>query len=294
VKVVVLPQENKVIKLQDLRSSQARSVSAPAVSTPIVVQPKVLKRQQNPQQNIKKKPHVQYRTRDTMPGSTDKIKSIQAIGRDKLLVIVANGPSVTEAPLEKLRNISKIETMSINCPDERLWPTTYWSFFDLSQKRRHKGFLDNYDGYVFNSASINSDKPKSMQFKNKTGQGWSRDPVKNIFIGRSSVYGSMQIAQWMQFVHVYIFGVDMNPDGIGGKLHFYGTNPDVEPSIRAQRFQAESQFYDNAAEVLTEVERAKFTFCSEYNPWPFVKKFNYATHKSVDNILEHALSLSLS
>ena len=37
------------------------------------------------------------------------------------------------------------------------------------------------------------------------------------------------------------------------------------------------------------IERKKFVFCSEYNPWPFVKEFERMDHrKAVDHILEKA------
>lgn len=86
----------------------------------------------------------------------------------------------------------------------------------------------------------------------------------------------------------------MNAEGINGKLHFYGVNPDVEPKIRAQRFEAESKFYEHAAEVLTESERSKFTFCSQgINPWPFIDKFQSCVHTdAVDKILDHAANLN--
>lgn len=279
---IIRPQEPKVIRLQDLQRLQR-----PATNPAIVVQPKHLKRQPG----VKKKTTVKHCTYDPMPGSLENIKSVQSKGRGKILVIVANGPSVSEAPLDQLLTIPNVETLTLNCPDQRIWPTTYWAFFDRSQFTRHEKFWDNYEGYIFNSTSIKRQKTKSMQFKNHAGYGWSRDLTKNIFVGRSSAYAAMQIAQWMQFAHVYIFGVDMNPDGLNGQLHFYGVNPDVDPATRAIRFQGESVYYDKAAEVLTDMERSKFTFKTDYNPWSFIQKFNHATHKNVDDIRERAQSL---
>jgi hypothetical protein len=123
------------------------------------------------------------------------------------------------------------------------------------------------------------------------GEGFSRDIVKGLHIGRSSVYASMQIALWMNYDHTFIFGCDMNPDGVNGQLHFYGVNPDVNPKNRADRFQLEAKYYESAAKVLTLEERSRFTFCSDYNPWSFVSEFNQASHKDVDNILELAAKL---
>lgn len=284
VRVVAKPAQQKVLKLQDIRPPSPPTPQNSAA----VVQPKNVKRQRS----IRKKTHVRYQTRDPLPGSLERTKAIQSLGRGKILIIIGNGPSISEAPLDQLVGIPHIEIMSVNRPDERIWPTTYWSFFDLSQMRRHEKLWENYEGYIFNSTAIRRQKAKSIQFKNIIGHGWSRDLTKGLHIGRSSVYASMQIAMWMQFAHVYIFGCDMNPDGINGQLHFYGVNPDVEPNIRAQRFLKESEFYVKAAEVLTEEERAKFTFATDYNPWDFVHKYNQMSHKSMGPILEHAASLT--
>lgn len=287
-KAAPIPQQRKSVKLRDLN----RDYTPPSIpSRPIVVQPKTLKRQTS---NVRKKPKVQYRTYDPMPVSPDKIKMVRSIGRGKILVIIGNGPSINQVPLERLKDIPKVEIMSVNAPDPRVWPTEYWSFFDKTQIKRHHQLWENYEGYIFNSPSIREQKKKSMQFRNGSGKGWSRDLVQCVEIGRSSVYATMQIAQWMEFEHVYLFGVDMNPDGIDGQLHFYGVNPDVEPSNRAQRFEKEAKFFSEAAEVLTEEERNRFTFCSlGINPWPFIGKFGACVHKeAIDIIAEHAKELS--
>jgi hypothetical protein len=239
-----------------------------------------------------KGPEVLYVTRNPTPQSLDKIKGIQGIGRGKFLVIIANGPSITQAPLEKLRGIENIDIMSINKPDMRVWPTQYWAFFDRSQLNRHKDLWDNYSGYVFNSTAIKEQKPKSMQFKNFGGKGFSTNLDKGIHIGRSSVYAAIQIANWMDYDKIFIFGCDMNPEGIDGKLHFYGTNPDVEPQIRASRFEAEASYYNIAAETLGQ-KTTKFYFCSKgINPWPFVNHFPQLEHeKAVDCIIKLSTQL---
>ena len=92
----------------------------------------------------------------------------------------------------------------------------------------------------------------------------------------------------MNYDHIYIVGVDMNPEGINGKLHFYGNNPDITNETRIKGFAKEAEYYDNAASLLTEEQRARFIFCSGYNPWPFVKKYDSMSHLIVvKSILEH-------
>jgi len=77
----------------------------------------------------------------------------------------------------------------------------------------------------------------------------------------------------------------MNPQGVDGKLHFYGDNPDVKPERRIKRFANESKHYDIAAEVLKD-DKNRFTFCSEgINPWPFMNKFPTIKHtESIEHI----------
>lgn len=116
--------------------------------------------------------------------------------------------------------------------------------------------------------------------------------MKGIHIGRSSVFASMQIAAWMNYNHVFILGCDMNAAGLNGKLHSYGTNPDVPPDVRVKRFSKEAESYDRAADLMTEPERRRFTFCSEYNHWPFIQKYNHMSHKvAVEQIIQTANQL---
>jgi hypothetical protein len=291
VKVVVQPSKAKAANLQQVKQTrinnrqgvQVQPTPPPAPANAAVSQ-KGLRRR-----NLRKKTQVKYVTSNVSPESIAKVASLRNTGKGKVLVIVGNGPSISEAPLEKLKGHAKIDTLSINKPDARLWPTTHWAFFDGSQMRRHEDLWSSYGGNIFNSTAIKKQKQKSMQFKHIHGKGFSRDASKGIHIGRSSVFASMQIGLWMGYEHIYIFGCDMNPEGLDGKLHFYGDNPDVQPSIRKNRFKDEAVHYDHAATILGPEERSLFTFCTEYNPWGFVKEFNQMSHKeAVVHIVEHA------
>ena len=287
-------QTPRVVDLQRFRDEIAHKNSAPPPRPRAQRAPAdaAVSRRKKTVRKTSKKRGAQYKFREAPPESLAKIREIRGKGRHKILIIIGNGPSISEVPLGIFKNIDKIDTLSINKPDPRIWPTSYWAFFDVSQMRRHEALHNNYNGYIFNSTAIKKQKAKSMMFKNIGGQGFSKDLVKGIHIGRSSVYASMQIALWMEYEHVYIFGCDMNPAGINGKLHFYGNNPDVEPTIRANRFKKEAEYYTKAVKVLTESERKRFTFCSEYNPWEFVNDYCSLSHKSApDIILEHVRSL---
>lgn len=102
---------------------------------------------------------------------------------------------------------------------------------------------------------------------------------------------AMQVSYWMEFTHTYILGCDMDQNN-NGPTHFYGNNPDVLPEVRKKRFSKEAEFYDKIADTLSESERKKYTFCSSYNNWPFVNRYNKLDHKTcIDEILNNANSL---
>ncbi len=226
---------------------------------------------------------VKYQTRTPSPEFLEKINKIKNIGTNKILIIIGNGPSISEVELQKLKNL---DIISINKPDPRVWPTKYWSFFDRSQLKRHEEIWETYEGTIFNSTSITKQKKGTIIFKNIGGSGFSKDMTKGLHIGRSSVFASMQIALWMNYNKIYIFGVDMNPAGIGGKLHFYGTNPDVAPELRASRFKNEAEYYSKAYNTMAKEERDKFIFCSEgINPHGFMDKYNTLKHDEAINII---------
>lgn len=268
-----------------------RSVAVP-VRRKNLQQQRTRQQQQQPQsrsQQILPRRQPKYITADVSREDLEQIKNIRGLGRNRVLVIVGNGPSVNEVDLRLLANQPDIDIMSINKPDSRVWPSRYWMFCDLSQLRRHRSLWENYNGTIFNSTSIGSRRPGTIQMKNLGGTGFSRDLFKGYHIGRSSVFAAMQIALWLDYAHVYIVGCDMC--AVNGQMHFYGVNPDVDPETRQARFAAEADHYDKAADILNEHERKKYTFCSSYLDWPFAERFNKIDHKvAVETILAAAKS----
>lgn len=234
---------------------------------------------------------IKYITADATSLDVERLGNIRGLGRGRLLVIIGNGPSISEIPLERLKDHNLIDLMSINRPDERVWPTRYWSFFDVSQATRHKELWVKYDGVIFNSTNIKGRRPNTIQMKNLGSSGFSRNMQTGFHIGQSSVYVAMQIAMWLGYEHTYILGIDMCE--VGGKLHYYGTNPDVAPHDRKRRFTREAEYYDEAAKILSDEERARYSFCSSYNPYGFVDKFRRLDHSvAIFEILDHAHRLA--
>lgn len=216
-----------------------------------------------------------------------RIQQLQHKGQGRSLVILGNGPSLAEIDVSQLQSLHKTDTMAINHADDRVWPTTYWAFCDISQYRRHADRMRSYAGTLINSTSVPPHGQTQVRIKNRVGYGFSEDLTQGYHIGRSTVYAAMQVAHWMAYERVYILGIDMNPAGHEGKFWYYGQNPDVKPAQRGQRFQEEANNYQWAADHLDPQVRAKYWFCSAYNPWQFVKSFNHLDHRvSIQHILQ--------
>lgn len=235
----------------------------------------------------KRNPSVLKRNhKDILSKFVDKTKELRDSGIGKSLAIIACGPSILQVDLGKLNNVPNLDIMSINKPDMRIWPTKYWCFCDYSQYRRNADLWEQYNGIIINPSSMKARHQNQILIKNISGKGFSKDLLKGYYIGRSTTFASMQVALWMNYDKIYIFGCDMGE--VNGALHFYGQNPDVSNENRQKRFAIEAEYYNNAAKSLDEYERDKFVFCSSYNKWSFVDKFNKLDHKeAVDHILNN-------
>lgn len=215
------------------------------------------------------------------------IMRLRDIGVGKILIILANGPSINEIAIEELNNKSNIDLMCVNKPNQKVWPTRFWSFCDQSQYTRNQSTWDMYGGTVINATAVRARSRYQTLIKNISGTGFSKDLVRGYYIGRSTTYASMQIALWMNYDKVYIFGCDMA--AVNGKLHFYGQNPDVNNEHRVERFKQEAESFTYAAKNLSVDERHKFVFCSNYNKFSFIDSFQRMDHlQAVQLILESA------
>lgn len=274
---------------KDLQPRKVQDSARAVPRNPNIVVKNNDKKLQRQEVKSRKEPRVSYLSRAVDPVNIEKARRLRNNGQGKILAIIGNGPSINDIDLRILKNRPGLEFLSINHPDPRIWPTDYWAFFDQSQANRHAALWDDYNGTIFNSVSIQRRKLGTIQFRNLGARQFSKNLTDGICIGRSSVFAAMQIALWMDFYKIYIFGVDMNPSSDLKNLHFYGTNPDVLPETRAQRFEKEAEYYMTAWDAMTEQERSKFVFCSSINPWPFMKHFQSRDHRLVipEIISEH-------
>lgn len=202
----------------------------------------------------------------------EKLESLKNIGIGRILVIIACGPSIKQIDWQNLKSLKNVDIMSINKPDVRLWPTKFWFFCDKSQYNRNTELFNNYNGTVMNPYAIKQDKRNQILFKTRNGQGFSKNVNAGINIGRSSTYASLQMAYYMNYDFVFIFGCDMSIPK-EGPSHHYGENPDVDREVRKKRFAKEAESFQFAASNLSLQERNKIIFCSPVNKWPFVRSF---------------------
>lgn len=194
-------------------------------------------------------------------------------------MILGNGPSLADIPIEPLKQHPQIDLLTVNHPDGRVWPTTYWVFCDLSQYRRHQEYWRNYKGIVVTSTTagktrdlVGNRESEVIYVRNLGGKGFSRQLPNGVFVGRSTVYASMQIALWCAYRKVYVLGCDMGA-AADGRVWSYGLNPDASPQDRLRRFDLEAEFYDHAATLLDQTERARFQFASDLNRYQFTSKY---------------------
>jgi hypothetical protein len=210
--------------------------------------------------------------------SDPKISTLKDIGIGRILIIIAAGPSVNEVDLTPLKDNPLIDIMCINKPYKSVWPTKFWAFCDHTQYTRNEDTWNTYNGIIINSPNVSARKTNQIIIRTRHGKGFSRDIIGGYHIGRSSTYANMQVALFMNYNKIFIFGLDMTE--VNGQLHHYGVNPDVNPENRKTRFQAEAENYIWAGQNLPLEIRKRYYVCSSYNPWEFCQMFNKMDHKT--------------
>lgn len=292
-RVVVVPKTARQLKKQPILTKPtarlqpevrpAREAAAPRPTKSLIV-----KNQRSRGVGAISRPKfLEWRnSRPRQPDATDDPKNIASIvalqgcGRGRALVIVGNGPSVSEIDLSPLAHQSLIDVMSINKPVAGVWPSKYWLFCDMSQYKRHEDLWQSYNGVVINTKAIRHIHPRGVKIKASPGFGFNENILSGVHVGQSSVYVAMQVASWMDYDKVYIFGIDMTSIVRDGQVvtHFFGINPDVPPEARIQRFDKEAKHYEHASRVLSDEQRQRYVFCSSYLKYGFADRFQRLDH----------------
>ena len=225
--------------------------------------------------------------RDRVPEDSKPVSELRYQGRGKTLVIVANGPTHKQAALTELKGRDNIHLMTINKPDDRIWPTDYWLFCDPALRSRYDRYWQDYSGITINTRHVTETKPNCVKLQTIADRTFSNDLENGVHIGRSSTYVGLQVAMYMDFAKVFVFGCDMGR--VDGLLYPWGDNPDAPSHLREQRFAKEALSFQYFADNSAEEQRDKVVFCSLENTWPFVQRFKSIDHLSaVETILREA------
>ena len=175
--------------------------------------------------------------------------------------------------------------MCINKPYKKIWPAEYWCFADQTQYTRNATDFNDFKGIIFNSPNVTARKNNQTVLQSKPGYGFSTNVKEAFYMGQSSTYMGLQIANHINYDKIYVFGCDMGE--VNGKLWHYGDNPDVKRDTRKQRFNAEAKHFEWAGKNLSPAIKNKFVFCSKYNKWPFVELFpKLDQDKAIEEILK--------
>ncbi len=219
------------------------------------------------------------------------------VGKGKILAMFANGPSILKAPIEKLMDLENVDTMTLKRPDDRCFPTTAWVMPDIRDINRMAPWLRTYEGKLFTSNHKIERLPGSKskvfikgqtRLSIKPGTGFTKDILGPIFSGYSSAYIGLQVAFYMGYESIYIFGLDMCD--VDGEAYSYPKEENTQypgQESREKMFSLEANAFLFAFDnVLDEDDKGKIILCTENNPHEFAKELVTCTPEAgVDHLM---------
>src|SRR5690348_7668889 len=105
--------------------------------------------------------------------STTSISPNCAAGtRRSSLAIFANGPSLNEAGIERLRGVPGLDLLAINTPLLPINDHHYWLFVDMDVATRHADLIPQYEGTIISCLPLPTAR-HVMSFKLLRGSGFS-------------------------------------------------------------------------------------------------------------------------
>ena len=226
--------------------------------------------------------------------SDKKITQLNGMGEGKDLAILANGPSLNEAPIEELMDKPKIDLLTVNIPDERAWPTKFWMMTDMNIYYRCQNYFKEFKGFLLANHIEKRSAPKNMiRLRIHRQRGFSRDLLWGVHQGVSTTYMAIQAALAMGFNRIFIFGLDMSEDKKTGEMYHYGENPFIKKDNRLERFDMDAEYWGRAVEEeMTEEEIERIYICSELNPYGFAEVIGKVSPKEGVEILLNGNSRS--
>lgn len=177
--------------------------------------------------------------------SLEKFKNIH---RGKRCFIIGNGPSLTYDDLEKLHVENEI-CFGVNriylSFEYTNWRPDYYTACDYFMIKKdakiiQKLLMNKFIRYQFRE-NFFDDKRKLYEYGGLSNDQkefpFSDDIVKGIYIGKTVVYDSIQIAAYMGFSEIYLLGVDLTANMIAEAegSHFYKSPDTNERLARGER-----------------------------------------------------------
>jgi len=150
-------------------------------------------------------------------------------------IVVANGPSLTDVPVEFFDKYPTIGCNHFGCACEHtFYHPTYWSQLGLDQvdteeKRKHYyPAIENAELAFVNRAMRDKFPQENIvgilgrdETGFKQGRAFSIDILSRVGVGYTQIYISLQIAYWLGFTTALLVGLDNDYNADPGKRHFY-------------------------------------------------------------------------
>lgn len=139
------------------------------------------------------------------------IQQFKDIHKGETCVIVGNGPSLDETPLEQLAE--KHTTFAANkiydCAAHPNFDPTYWTCIDemmltdcIPYLLAHPEFMA--ERFVPRHIPLN----RAHGLNPEVAIGFSKDVAEKVFLGGTVTYVNLQLARYMGFVNVLLVGID--------------------------------------------------------------------------------------
>ena len=162
---------------------------------------------------------VYYHFLDKKHHYSDRIKKFKDIGKGKRCFIIGNGPSLTVADLERIKDEDCFASNRIfRIFQDTVWRPTYYSVDDwhgISSEEGNSLEIANifFGDYFFRKHKINN--PNAMVFYGHRtldlsleSFDFSDDAAKEVFIGATVTFVNLQLAAYMGYKEIYLLGVD--------------------------------------------------------------------------------------
>jgi hypothetical protein len=142
----------------------------------------------------------------------DNISDYKNLHKQKMLFILASGPSLSDLDLSLLKNkmVMGLNRSILTYPEPYYQCVFDHRLFDL--------YLEDFK--KVRQLFTLEDRPLGLTLKLLGGEGFSFDLEEGIYSGYTISYFALQVAVYMGFKKIFFLGLDLKHDG--PKTHFFG------------------------------------------------------------------------